>query len=74
MSRDKFAKRQQSLLFLFAQEIPAVHRVPAKMPSKLNPPRYQFHHHKCMDRELSAPLDQLSHPTPEMMIQNNVLS
>ena len=51
--------------------LPAVHRGPPKMLSKWNPPIYQFHHHKCTDRRLNVPLDQILHPTPGKIFLKN---
>ena len=53
----------------YKQNILAEHREPTKMPSKLNPPKYQFHHRKCMGHGLNGPPDQLAHPIPIAMQQ-----
>lgn len=50
----------------FCKKVPEVHREPPKMLSRWNPPKYQFHHHKCMDHGLNALLDQILHPTPRI--------
>lgn len=64
MTQVKRKKATKAIFHKNEQEVPAVHHGPPKMPSKLNPPKYRFHRHRCTDHELNGQPDQLSHPTP----------